>query len=233
MGRFSGYFVYMKGVKICIPLSNPTVALVKKAAQLGDFIEIWIDQLSDLQVKNLIQGSKKPVVVVCKDKKEKGGFKGSDTEKIDRLISAAQAGVAYIDCGAHVAQNQINRLKKILEKTASKLILSTHYFSVTPSLNSLYEHALKLYRRGADVVKIAAKIKSPTDTITLFELASRLKSKNLPFVIVGMGPHSKISRLGCAVLGGEFTFAAFDEKSVTASGQLTVAQVASHTQIPV
>ncbi len=222
----------MKGVKVCIPLANPTVELVKKASQLGDFVEIWIDQIDDLQVKTLLKASKKPVVVVCKDKKEKGGFKGMDKEKIDRLISAAQVGATYLDCGSHVAQKQINRLRKAISALGGsrsnikpKIILSTHYFNVTPSLNSLEQHALKLYRRGADIVKIASKVKTPLDTVTLFELASRLKKRNLPFVIVGMGPHSKISRLGCAILGAEFTFAALDEKSATASGQLTVEQL--------
>ncbi len=217
----------MKGVSICVPLKNPTIELVKKASKVADFIEIWIDTLTDKQVEILIKSSKKPIIVVCKTKSEMGSFTGTDDQKIERLAFAANAGASYIDCGSYVAQNKVSRLKKILLQNSAELIISTHYFKNSPSLFALEQHALKLYRRGADVVKIATMIKSPIDTVNLFELASRLKKRNLPFVTVGMGPHSKIARVGCAVLGGEFTFAALDSQSVTASGQLTVAEMSN------
>lgn len=215
----------MNSLKLCIPLQKPTAALLKKAERVGDLVELWADALSQKQLVALIKATQSPVVVTCKDKAEKGVFTGGDQTKIEVLAEAAKAGATYIDCGSHVAQSEVNQLKKSLKNTAAQLILSTHFWTKTPVIEELLKHAKELKKRGADIVKIATTIKSPVDVVTLFELATRLKSKATSFVIVGMGPLSKVARIGCTVLGGEFTFAALSTKYTTAPGQMTVKEV--------
>lgn len=206
--------------KLCVPLKSPTLAFIQRAQKHADLVELWIDTTDENQVKKLILSSKKPVIAVCKGKDEKGEFTGSNQNKIDKLLAAARAGARYIDIGSATPQNLIRKLKLQVKKTGAQLIISTHYWSNTPTITALEQHALALKKRGADVVKIATTLSNPADSVTLFELATRLTKRKLRFVVVGMGPLSQISRIGCALLGGEFTFVALDKKSITAPGQL-------------
>lgn len=206
--------------KLCVPLKSPTFALIQRAQKNADLVELWIDTLDENQVEKLVLASKKPVIVVCKGKDEKGEFTGTNQVKIEKLIAAARAGARLIDIGSNVPQNLIKKLKLEVKKADSELIISTHYWSNTPTIAALEQHALALKKRGADVVKIATTLINPADSVTLFELATRLTKRKLRFVVVGMGPLSQISRIGCSLLGGEFTFVALNKESVTAPGQL-------------
>lgn len=209
----------MKKISLCIPLKNPTKKNLKEACKKADLIEIWIDQLTQEQLLAIINEATKPILIVCKDSKEKGKFRGSAHDKVTRLIGALAAKANFIDCSSDTPQKELSRLGTACKKYKKKLILSSHFWHITPPLSYLEKHASILQKKGAHIIKIATYIRNPEDTVTLFELASRLKSNRLPFVLVGMGEKSTIARLGCALLGGQWTYVALSNKMRTSLGQ--------------
>lgn len=220
-------------MKICIPVKEKNLQNIQEAIsgiflakfakirrKYEVFVEIWLDCLSLASAAKLIKNSRLPVVVVCKGKKEKGDFRGSEKQRIARITAAVYAGAKYVDVGADTAPALVSGLKKICEKRRCKLIVSQHFWKKTPGIEKLEAACLKAKRLGADIIKIAARINRWSDNAVLFELASRMKDAKQKFIIAGMGSRSELSRLGCWILGGYWTYAALDEKQRTAEGQM-------------
>ncbi|MBP9717698.1 type I 3-dehydroquinate dehydratase [Candidatus Gracilibacteria bacterium] len=216
-------------MRICIPLRPKSfihaLKLLDHAQKKADIVELWIDTLSDKEVAVLIAKAKRPVLVVCKGKREKGDFKGSELQRVEKLIAAVMAGARYVDVGLHTADALIKKIKKVCEKRGAELVISHHDWKRTPSLDVLLKIAQQSGKKGADIIKIAAYCTAWSDTVVLYELVKRLREKKYNVVVVGMGQKSFFARLGCAVLGGEWTYAALDKKSATASGQPTVEEM--------
>ena len=86
---------------ICTPIQVTSQKEAKKTltALKGkvDMAEIWLDQIKDLNVADLLKNKPLPVICVCKKAIEKGGFKGTYNEVISVLISALRHGSDYID----------------------------------------------------------------------------------------------------------------------------------------
>lgn len=218
------------GMKICIPIREKTLQKaqqqVRKAAKHTDFIEIWMDSFPvenlKLNLKKLIKMAQKPVIVVCRATQEKGGFRSSEKQRVERLALAIQAGAKFIDVGLHTEPKLIKRLKGECRKHHAKLIVSAHIWKNTPEMGGLEKLLLRAKKLGADIVKIATFVRNWPDNVVLFELTALAKKIGQKVIIIGMGEKGKISRIGCPLLGSFLTYVALDEKSKTAPGQLTI-----------
>ncbi|MBI2638682.1 type I 3-dehydroquinate dehydratase [Candidatus Peregrinibacteria bacterium] len=217
-------------VKICIPIRKKSLQKaekqVKRAAEQADFIEIWLDSFAgqnlESNLKNLIKTAKKPVIAVCRNAKEKGSFRGTEKQRVERLFLSLRAGAKFIDVGIHTRPNFIKKLKTACRKYRAKLIISVHIWKNMLDIEKLEKLALKAKKLGANIIKIATSIAAWEDNVILFELTKRLKERGLECIIVGMGEKAKISRIGCPLLGSFLTYVALDKKSKTAPGQLTL-----------
>lgn len=219
-------------MKICIPIREKSLERakkqVKRARKQADFIEIWLDsfgaKISQADLKKLIKSSRKPVIAVCRGVLEKGAFRDSEQERIGILEKAVLCGAKFVDCGIQTDQKLIKQLKQTCKENGAKLIISKHIWNKTPPLSQLVKILQKADKLGADITKIATYAAKWEDNATLFELTRRAFEKDKKVIFLGMGEKGKISRIGCALLGGFLTYVALDEKSKTAAGQLTVAE---------
>lgn len=191
--------------------------------------EIWLDAMPrSLQTFPLVEKTcrhwrtltKKKLIFVCKDPKEQGNFMATDDVRVEVLLRAAKAGADYVDVGVHAKKEEIKRLKTGLKKT--KLILSFHDFSKTPSDEQLKTIVKNIRALKPDVVKIATLVKSLEDNQRLIELAMDLKKRRLRHIVIGMGEKGIITRILSQALGNELQFVAHE--SSTAPGQLSLAQ---------
>lgn len=215
---------------VCIPVT--TDAQLVRAVRYGSFIELWLDRLlpeatrasSTLQKKVVALFARAggvPIIAVCR-----GG-----ENQVEVLIAAARARAAYVDVDSKTSPASIKKLAAACLSTkkpkhfGTKLIISYHNWKSTPSIAELEKIVARARRLGADVVKIATMVKKWSDNALLFELTRRMVARRIPIIVVGMGEKGKIGRIGCAVLGGEFTFVALDAKSRTAPGQPTLAEL--------
>jgi len=207
---------------ICIPIKVNSLRLlnsqIKKAEKQNiDILEIWIDSLpKNLSPKDIVKLSNTPLIIVNKPKREKGEWVGCEKKRVARLKEFAIKGVTYIDIGLDTDSALIKDL--VLNKKKTKVIVSYHNFTCTPSQKNLQEKVKKGFKLGADMVKIATFAKSKKDNI---KVLSVLGGRN-PVAAMCMGKYGKISRIMGESLGSELTFVAIDEKSKTAPGQLTV-----------
>jgi 3-dehydroquinate dehydratase type I len=217
-------------MKICVPIREKTLEKaqkqVRKAFRHADFLEIWLDTFQEknleFNLKKVVKLARKPVIAVCRVSKEKGGFRGTEQERVARLLSGLRAGAKFIDIGIHTNPKLIHILKTACRNHRAKLIVSVHMWKGAVTLEQLEKLALKAKKAGAHIIKIASRVVAWEDNTILFELTKRLKERGLECIIIGMGEKGKISRIGCPLLGSFLTYVALHRKSKTAPGQLTI-----------
>ncbi len=215
-------------MKICVPIQAKTQREVKRrlaavAKSDADLGEIWLDQISDLDIKSLLKEKPIPVVCVCKKPIEKGKFKGTYAQIADLLIKASSYGADYIDIPLNMPK-KLN--KKIVQKAKkSRIIIAYHDFKKTPTDAQLRKKVKEMKIRGADVIKIAAMSKSDSDMIRMIVLAKELQLQKIPHIIIPMGVKGVLGRILTPTLGGEMMFAPFSKGKGTAPGQLTVLEL--------
>lgn len=216
-------------------LSQIESLLKKKLPDVGA-IEIWVDRLKKIdrvpeRLESLVKRwrvlSDKKLVIVCKDREEKGRFTGTKSEKVAILIAAAQGGAHYVDIGLHTGKASIRKL--LQNKKRSKIIVSHHDFEKTTKPKRLETLAQRMIDLGADVVKIATMVHEPLDNEALMELAMDLKKRKQRHIILGMGQIGLLTRVFSKPIGNELNFVTLDTK--TAPGQVSLEQMKRFYQV--
>jgi 3-dehydroquinate dehydratase type I len=196
---------------------------IQKVQKEADVIEIWLDQIEDLNLERLFQVKKKPYLCVCKSKREKGKFVGSTDKRLEILYQCIARGAEYVDINNEAPVKKIKDL--IAHKQKSEVIVSYHSFENTPSFKVLSRICRRMTRLGADICKIATNVRTVDDIATLFKLAHFLQKNGHKHIVLGMGEMGKITRIYSPTLGNVLTFAPVEKEKVSAPGQLTVAEL--------
>jgi len=102
----------------------------------------------------------------------------------------------------------------------AKVILSWHDFGRTPSMAVLRDKIQSLFRRGADVAKIATRAETDGD---VERLRVALKGWGAPVAAMGMGPKAVGSRLVLALAGSVLVYGFYDKPA--APGQVSVREL--------
>jgi 3-dehydroquinate dehydratase type I len=95
----------------------------------------------------------------------------------------------------------------------------------TPPLEGLKKIVARQLAAGADIVKVVTAAGSFEDNFTVLKLIGEFPNDRI--IAFCMGAEGRLSRILCPLLGGQFTYAAITEGGQSASGQLTVSQLAS------
>lgn len=136
------------------------------------------------------------------------------------LCAASEAGFACIDVELDAA--------KAFRAEASptrhaKTIVSSHNFEETEDMDTLRARIARMWATGvADVVKVAQMAHNAFDASNLLALLEEAAHSNQPMVALGMGPAGLCTRILAPVFGAAFTFAALDDASAAAPGQVSV-----------
>lgn len=212
----------MKKTFFCIPIQSQTTKELQQKMKLvnakANIIEVWLDHFDqELNPKELFAITKKPLLLVNKPKKEGGRFQRSESQRWDILKQYLPYSPAYIDMSIET-KPQILKEFRLLKKKKTKLILSYHHFSQTPSLTFLKKIVTKGFKHGADIVKIATFAQKTEDNLVIFNLLLQTKQ---PLIAHCMGQKGIISRLLAPRFGSGIVYVALDQKSKTAPGQLT------------
>ncbi len=93
---------------ICITVAPTSRTLAKvdilNACRYADVVELALDHLiKEPDVKDLIEGFDKPIIVSCRRKQDGGQFEGSEQERMGLLRQAIVAGPAYIELDLDIA----------------------------------------------------------------------------------------------------------------------------------
>lgn len=215
-------------LRVCVSVLPETVAealeLIEKAEKQGaDFIEIRLDTLREYNTLSDIPAcSKVPMIATNKSAKHHGKFLGSETERKQTLLNAAEKGFEYVDLD--LSTSELESIVSDVHGMGVKSIISFHDFNETPSLSKMEEILKKEIASGADVCKIVTTAKSVEDNLTVLNFVSKA-CKSAKTVCFCMGELGKTSRLLSPLFGGFFTFASLERGKETAAGQLTIQEM--------
>ncbi|KAJ7955030.1 bifunctional 3-dehydroquinate dehydratase/shikimate dehydrogenase, chloroplastic-like [Quillaja saponaria] len=164
---------------------------------------------------------------------EGGQYDGVENKRLDVLRIAMELGADYVDV-------ELQFIDSISGKNPenTKVIVSSHNYQYTPSVEDLGNLMARMQATGADIVKIATTALDIADVERIFQITvhsqlSCLCGIVVPVVGLVMGDRGLISRVLCPKFGGYLTFGTLKSGVVSAPGQqaLKVFCVRTHPQI--
>jgi 3-dehydroquinate dehydratase/shikimate dehydrogenase len=204
---------------ICISVTPESRQLAKvdifNAAGQCDLIEVCLDRLhKEPDIKDLLEGSKKPILVSCRRQEEGGQFKGTEEERLLLLRQAILANPAYIEMDVETAA-KIPRFGKV-QRVVS-------FVSLDRALGNVDEIFDEAVAAKADVIKCTW----PTQTLEAAWplLAAVSQKRSLPVVGMGLGRCGLTFSLLGRKYGSPWIYAALEKGMEAFPGQPTVGEL--------
>ncbi|XP_030551132.1 bifunctional 3-dehydroquinate dehydratase/shikimate dehydrogenase, chloroplastic isoform X2 [Rhodamnia argentea] len=212
---------------ICAPVMAGTVKemvtqLDEAKSSGAELVEIRLDSLKNFSphedLKTLIKASALPTLFTYRPKWEGGQYDGDDKSRLDTLRLAMELGADYVDVELQVAF-EFNASIQGSKPEKCKVIVSSHNYENTPSIEDLGNLVARIQAAGADIVKIATTALDITDVARMFHITVH---SQVPVIGIVMGERGLISRVLCAKFGGFLTFGTLESGAVSAPGQPTI-----------
>jgi 3-dehydroquinate dehydratase / shikimate dehydrogenase len=214
--------------EICVSITANDVERciedIKQAEAYSDLIELrldFIDNIDEESLEKIIGGTKKKVIVTCRNRDSGGKFSGSESERIKILEKAIDLGVDFIDIELESGKETINRL--LSNKKTSKIIISAHFFDRFPKLGLLENKYDKIKSFNPDLIKIVPIANSINDNFIVFKL---LKDKS-DLISFCMGIKGQMSRILSPKFGSRITYASLVKGKESAQGQIAIQDLIS------
>ncbi len=164
-----------------------------------DLLELRVDAFASDPGRLLtaIPKFKIPLIVTARHPAEGGAH----------ALSAARRRELYFDFLPHarfldVELRSANVLGDVIAAARARgvhVVLSSHDFQRTPSLEALSRRATQAQAAGADVFKVATLTRTPVELARLVTFFAQHATR--PISVMGMGPFGKVSRILFARLG--------------------------------
>ncbi|KAF8401566.1 hypothetical protein HHK36_012508 [Tetracentron sinense] len=219
---------------ICAPLMGESVnqmliEMCEAKASGADLVEIRLDFIKNLSPRRdleiLIKESPLPTLITFRPTWEGGQYEGDENRRLDALRLAMELGADYIDVELQVAY-EFNKSIHGKKPEKLKVIVSSHNYQSTPSLEDIGSLVTKIQATGADIVKIATTALDITDVTRIFQTTVHSQMthqlKQVPVIGLVMGQRGWISRLLCPKFDGYLTFGTLGAGMVSAPGQPTI-----------
>ncbi|TSB45401.1 type I 3-dehydroquinate dehydratase [Alkalicoccobacillus porphyridii] len=191
------------------------------------FSEIHNDQVVLDTAKKLREEIGEIVLLFTIRSYEEGGQPGSlgQTEQEQLLLKVLlDKSIDMLDIEQASAFASSTELVNVARSQQIKLIFSTHYFTHTPSANSMTNYLIAGQTAGADLVKLAVMPKNEEDVLSLLHVTNEAASTlTVPIITIAMGKLGVSTRLVGDQFGSTMTFAVGDTAS--APGQVPVEMI--------
>jgi 3-dehydroquinate dehydratase/shikimate dehydrogenase len=201
---------------ICVTVTPTSRKLAKvdllNAARFGDVIELSLDHLArEPDVKDLITGIDKPIIVSCRRKADGGKWEGTEEQRIALLRQAIVAGPSYIELDLETAPS-IPRFGKV-----QRVISFTRLDRPEHDIDRIFDEAASA---NADIVKFTWPTPTIDDTWPLLVAVSQ--KRRLPIVGMGLGKAELTFSLLGQKYGSPWVYAALEQGMESHPGQATV-----------
>lgn len=227
---------------ICIPIMDATgreaLRTVERSARSADAIELRMDLIADGDLTQLMAAARAPsdrlkIIVTCRRKEESLLPPSTEqvirkeltkTAKMQLLKQAIKLGADFIDIELACGERAIKQLQSFCrrQKSPTRVIVSWHDISKTPSLKTLKEIFQACAKAGADMVKIVPYARKMSDNLKVLRLIDYAKAQHHDIIAMCMGDEGKISRVMAPLWGSYLGFAVLPGGKESAPGQLTL-----------
>ncbi|KAL4320331.1 hypothetical protein GQ457_18G008130 [Hibiscus cannabinus] len=199
---------------------------MQKAKEFGgDLVELRVDFLKNFVPRQdldiLIKQAPLPTLVTFRPRWEGGQYDGNENERREALRLAMELGADYIDIELKVAHDFFGSLPRERPEHV-KIIVSSHNYERTPSVEELSDLVARIQATGADIVKIATTAVDIIDNARIFQV---LVHSQVPMIGLVMSEKGLMSRILAAKFGGFLTFGSLEAGVVSAPGQPTVKEL--------
>ncbi|XP_047957333.1 bifunctional 3-dehydroquinate dehydratase/shikimate dehydrogenase, chloroplastic isoform X2 [Salvia hispanica] len=217
---------------ICAPIMADTVdqmvELMHKAKFKGaDIVEVRLDHLKSLDhrpdIEVLIRQCPLPTLFTYRPTWEGGEYNGDEESRFEALQLAMELGADHIDIELKAAHEFMN-FTRGNKPEKCKIIVSSHNYEYTPSVEDLGNLVARIQAAGADIVKFATTALDITDVARVFQITVH---SQVPIIAMVMGERGLMSRILCPKFGGYLTFGTLEEGKVSAPGQPTIDELIS------
>ncbi|MBN2431701.1 MAG: type I 3-dehydroquinate dehydratase [Acidobacteria bacterium] len=202
--------------KLCVSIAVADPARCRELLSKYTFAEIRLDALAgDLVDIGRIFALPVTLIATCRPGPH------DDVIRERRLRAAIEAGAAWVDVEREAPDAWREAVAAAACRHGSRVIVSHHDFAGTPDLPELRRLVADCFTHGADLAKVACRVRAPRENARLLALLD----DDWPVVPVGMGTAGRLTRIMAPLLGSPFTFCAPDDGPSTAPGQLTHAEM--------
>jgi 3-dehydroquinate dehydratase/shikimate dehydrogenase len=211
-------------VSVCAKTADETIQQIERAEELADIIEIRFDCLDESEIKKVWSSPASSKDEICTFRPKEQGGKRSITEK-ERLkfwnSDDENRWFKFWNTGTETAWADFELDLYEMNATYNRrnMICSHHDFNGVPeNLSEIYN---RLKTTNADVLKIAVQADDITDSIAVWKLLERAKSEKKQIIPIAMGEAGKWTRILGLAHGAFMTYAALENGSETAPGQIS------------
>jgi 3-dehydroquinate dehydratase I len=206
--------------RICAAIVNSDVEAIERVEPLVDLYELRIDLIGE-GWREVADRLKKPWIACNRLKAEGGRWQGSETARIDELKGALELGASIIDI--ELSTPGVDKIAAEIKGRAECLI-SYHNIDETPVLDRMRQIIINQLAAGAEVCKVVTTARSFADNLAVLQLINAFPATKV--IAFAMGDMGRVSRILCPLAGGYFTYASVGEGRESASGQITVNELA-------
>jgi len=212
---------------------NEAEEQIKAAAAAGaEMLELRTDYLVHLSVDlalQVINAARRlaptlPIIVTCRDYHQGGALRHANELRVSVLAAAVRAGADFVDVEYENFLSEAIRGKISLALSAganARLILSAHNFQTKfKNITKFYWEIVNAW--SGTIPKLVYSAHHINDCFDILDLLHERKENVIAFC---MDEPGFVTRVIAKKLGGFVTFASIDEKTATAPGQPTVAQL--------
>ncbi len=198
---------------LCLTLAEESLPeLERKLAQYAHrvpLIEVRLDWLREPTLPRLPDPCPAELLATVRAARQGGRWSGAETERLDLLRRAAEAGYRWIDLEDDVEPFPV--------PPGTRVVRSYHDFAGMPDLEGV---RARLEAYPADCYKIAVQVGTTPQLVRL--LRWRETQGPAPFLALGMGEMGRPSRLLGGFLGNPWTYVAEDGERPAAPGQFSL-----------
>jgi 3-dehydroquinate dehydratase type I len=215
--------------RICVVITAPDSERAAKAIQKvlphePDLIEIRLDYMEDIgEMTRIRETTDLPLIATNRIREQGGQWEGSETKRIEALVSACQAGFEYVD--VELTTRSIERISEEVKALGAKLVVSHHDFDATPGIAELDGIMRRELDAGADICKIVGTARDHGEGLTYLRFI--LENPDVNLVSFGMGEAGAMSRIFSPLFGGAYTYASAGAGEESAPGQLAISELRS------
>lgn len=222
--------------KICIPVvSDNHQSIITDLIRLKDLeidlIELRIDYFKELSNRQkLIELFKmiasleiKQALILTYRSVKEGGLGELSHEEYINLYALALESKAFdiYDVELSSGTNAIITLNNMIHEANRKVIMSSHDFSRTPSLDTMLEKTKQMDSLDADIIKLAVMPEDYKDVLLLLEMTLRANEiYDKPIVTMSMSKLGMATRILGEQFGSAITFG--KDHDASAPGQIDI-----------